>query len=183
MARVAGEAEAALQGARTAALRAQREVQGAMAKVGSARTLLAQTNQELLGSASQGAQGQVQGTQAQEIPEWLQLETLLSMREEGICWQEVLRRLGMGPGLQIGEAPVMLGQQIPRHLMMRLDIAYALQQGVPIHLSIPRVPQSQSTGSQMVEDAPQESVQGSVPVASQEQLEPGSASTQEHFSM
>ena len=124
MARVAGEAEAALEAARTASLRAHREVQGAMAKAGSARSLLAQAKQEMLGSAaqgSQGSQGQSQGIQAdQDIPEWLQLDTLVGMRLEGICWQEVLRRLGMGPGLQIGEMPIRLGQQIPNHLMMRL---------------------------------------------------------------
>ena len=108
MARVTLEAEAGLEAARSAALRAHRDVQGAMQKAGSARNLLAQSKQELLGLPLQGSQGSqsshgpAQGAMVLEIPQWLQLDALMTMRQQGLCWQEVLRNLGLGPGLHLG---------------------------------------------------------------------------------
>ena len=164
MARVALEAEAGLEAARSAALRAHRDVQGAMQKAGSARNLLAQSKQELLGLPLQGPQGSqgsqsshgpAQGAMVLEIPQWLQLDALMSMRQQGLCWQEVLRNLGLGPGLQLGERPIHLGQHIPDHLLDKLETAFALQQGVPLQLNLPRVPDAQP-GSQVEEaDSPQ----------------------------
>ena len=164
MARVALEAEAGLEAARSAALRAHRDVQGAMQKAGSARHLLAQSKQEILGfsmqgtRSSQGAQsshGPAQGPRVLEIPQWLQLDALMAMRQQGLCWQEVLRNLGLGPGLQIGELPIHLGQHLPGHLLAKLETAFAIQQGGPLQLNLPRVPDAQP-GSRVEEaDSPQ----------------------------
>ena len=103
MSTVALAAEEVLQRARTASVRVHRMVQGARAKAGAARVQLAQSNQELgmeaerqgfMALASQGGGNLV-------VPEWLRLDTIMNLRDYGISWQEVLQRLGFGPGFRV----------------------------------------------------------------------------------
>ena len=118
-----------------------------------------------------------------QIPEWLRVDTLLDMLRAGISWQLVLQRLGFGPGLRLGERPVRVGDPIPRELMLRLEVAFAVQRGYPIRVNI-AIPQELQPGSAMevtrVEEVPASSQGAS---DSQDLLGQGSETTQEPLSM
>ena len=101
----------------------------------------------------------------------------MAVRQQGLCWQEVLRNLGLGQGLQIGELPIHLGQHIPDHLLAKLETAFAIQQGGPLQLDLPRVPDAQAASQLEEADSPQ-SMEHSSPQA---QPGPGSESTQDRF--
>ena len=192
MASVALEAQDGLQRARAVSVRAHRMVQEALNRVGAAHSQSAQTNQELgvgLEDVAMGAEETkvqevfMQGGRVSQIPEWLKVDTILGMRNVGISWQEVLQRLGFGPGLRLGERPVRVGDPIPRELMLRLEVAYAVQRGCPIRVNI-AMPQELQPGSAMevtrVEEVPASSQGAS---DSQDQLGQGSETTQEPLSM
>ena len=98
-----------------------------------------------------------------------------------VCWQDVLQRLGFGPGRRLGEQPVYVGEPIPRDIMLRLEIAYAVQTGCPIRVHIQKplgLP-----GSQMEVEDRVEEVQSSSLGANdyQDQQAQGSETTQEHL--
>ena len=71
-----------------------------------------------------------------QIPEWFRVDTLMDMLRAGISWQEVLQRMGFGPGLRLGERPVRVGEPIPKEVMLHLEVAFAVQQGYPIRVSL-----------------------------------------------
>ena len=139
MAGVALEAQDGLQRARAESVRAQRMVEEALNRVGAAHSQTAQTYQELGVEVEAGTLGTeeekvqevfMRAGRVSQIPEWLKVDTILGMRSAGISWQEVLQRLGFGPGLRLGERPVRVGDPIPRELMLRLEVAYAVQRAI-----------------------------------------------------
>ena len=138
------EAQGWLDKAMSVQLKAQRMVEEARNRVGAAQSHSAQTYREL------GLEGQLDTTGSQileekavvkdgkgaSIPEWLQVETLMEMLQAGISWQEVLQRMGFGPGLRLGERPARVGEPIPKEVMFHLEVAFAVQQGYPIRVSL-----------------------------------------------
>ena len=44
--------------------------------------------------------------------------------------------MGFGPGLRLGETPVRVGDPIPREVMLHMEVAFAVQQGYPIRVSL-----------------------------------------------
>ena len=129
----------------------------ALSSVGAAHSQSAQTYQEMgveveggtMGSEQKGVQEAVmRAGKGSQIPEWLRVDTLMDMLRAGISWQEVLQRLGFGPGLRLGETPVRVGDPIPRELMLRMEVAFAVQRGYPIRVSI-AMPQELQPGSAM----------------------------------
>ena len=147
MAGVALEAQGGLQRARAVSIRAQRMVEEALSRVGAAHSQSAQTYQELGVEVEQGTLGSrenvvqeavMRAGKGSQIPEWLRVDTLMDMLRAGISWQEVLQRMGFGPGLRLGERPVRVGEPIPKEVMLYLEVACAVQQGYPIRVSLAR---------------------------------------------
>ena len=145
MAGVALEAQGGLQRARAVQVRAQRMVEEALSRVGAAHSQSAQTYQELGVEVEQGTKGSkdnvvqeavMRAGKGSQIPEWLRVDTLMDMLRAGISWQEVLQRMGFGPGLRLGETPIRVGDPIPRELMLHMEVAFAVQRGYPIRVSI-----------------------------------------------
>ena len=139
------EAQGWLDKAMAVQLKAQRMVEEARSRVGTAQSNSAQTYREL------GLEGQLDTTGSHHkleqqavveagkgapLPEWLQVETLLEMLQAGISWQEVLQRMGFGPGLRLGERPARVGEPIPKDVMLHIEVAFAVQQGYPIRVSL-----------------------------------------------
>ena len=138
------EAQGWLDKAMSVQLKAQRMVEEARSRVGAAQSHSAQTYREL------GLEGQLDTTGSQNleekaagkggkdasIPEWLQVETLMELLRAGICWQEVLQKMGFGPGLRLGERPARVGEPIPKQVMFHLEVAFAVQQGYPIRVKL-----------------------------------------------
>ena len=138
------EAQGWLDKAMSVQLKAQRMVEEARSRVGAAQSHSAQTYREL------GLEGQLDTTGSQileekvagrvgkdaSIPEWLQVETLMELLQAGISWQEVLQKMGFGPGLRLGERPARVGEPIPKQIMFHLEVAFAVQQGYPIRVKL-----------------------------------------------
>ena len=145
MSEVTLEAQGGLDRAMAVQLKAQRMVEEARCRVGTAHSHSAQTYKELGLEGQQGTKGShhnveqeavVMAGKGAQIPEWLRVETLMDMLRAGISWQEVLQRMGFGPGLRLGERPVRVGEPIPKEVMLHLEVAFAVQQGYPIRVSL-----------------------------------------------
>ena len=165
------EAQGWLDKAMSVQLKAQRMVEEARSRVGAAQSHSAQTYRELglegqldtTGSHHNVAQqAVVQAGKGASIPEWLQVETLMEMLQAGISWQEVLQRMGFGPGLRLGERPARVGEPIPKEIMLHLEVAFAVQQGYPIRVSLALPQEEDSARVEEVAAASQvQEVQGS----------------------
>ena len=145
MSEVTLEAQGWLDKAMAVQLKAQRMVEEARSRVGTAHSHSAQTYRELGLDGQLGTKGShhnveqeavVMAGKGAQVPEWLQVETLMEMLSAGISWQEVLQRMGFGPGQRLGERPVRVGEPIPKEVMLYLEVAFAVQQGYPIRVSL-----------------------------------------------